>query len=72
MDKRVYWHHEYLTRDGHEVFINGTNDEDLTYPVTGTTMMEGHEAILKFSAHGIFDKDQRNHPYDLIEDVTNG
>ena len=71
MDKRVYWHHKYRTRDGHEVFIYETNHTG-EYPVTGTMALDGEGVILKFSAHGIFDKDQRNHPYDLIEDVTNG
>lgn len=69
MDKRVYWHHKYLTRDGHEVFITTTNGEDTRYPVTGTMMRDGEEALLKFSAHGIWDLDCRNNPYDLVEEI---
>lgn len=72
MDKRVYWHHRYKTRDGHEVFIYETNHGG-EYPVSGTMMQDGKEneevVILTFSAHGIWDLDCRNNPYDLVEEV---
>ena len=76
MDKRVYWHRKYQTRDGHLVFITTTNGEDHQYPVTGTMMVDGTTneelSIIKFSAHGIWDLDCRNNPLDLVEEITHG
>jgi hypothetical protein len=69
MDKRVYWHHRYKTRDGHTVFIIATNQQGV-YPVVGEMTVDGSNEPYVWTRTGCFVEDQRNHPYDLTEDVT--
>jgi hypothetical protein len=72
MKNPIYLNHDYRTRDGHEVhIINTSTVVNLPYPVVGDMTVDGLNEPYVWTRTGCFDKDARNHPYDLVEDVGN-
>ena len=71
MKNPIYLNHDYLTRDGHKVNIVQASTGEWPYPVTGLIVLDnGDTDALVWTRTGCFDKDVRNHPYDLVKDVT--
>jgi hypothetical protein len=74
MKNPIYLNHDYLTRDGHRVHIIKARSfgELVPYCVTGDIIVDGCHELDMWTQTGCFDKDVRNHPYDLVEDVGEG
>jgi hypothetical protein len=72
MRNPIYLNHKYLTRDGHKVHIIRARQygEKIPYPVAGTIDFDGEMEDALWTGTGCFDADQRNHPYDLVKDIT--
>jgi hypothetical protein len=70
MRKLIYLGHQYLTSDGHGAHILTTSMKHPTYPVVALIDFGGYEEPVVLTKTGCFDYHARNHPYDLVKDVT--